>query len=426
MNKFTQFMQQANYFMFMVLVAALPLPRNIIQWCWIIWAVTWLLELRFLNPRTIQWGKRMVPAMFLFGWVIWECVSLIWGRHYGVGGRFPDYHISLLFFPLIALFGLNERYEWKQIAKVFIIGCVCSFFLYCWLLYWVANYDYVIMRQGEGSHLPFQLIYFDHLLSPIKHRMLYCSALGVAVIMLFVMRKDFVADWGKWKANLFFVGSLAILFTAILATGSRANLLTLVAIGAIAWISRIKRYRPVIISAIIIIGIGCCLAIWKYHPRMKNLTVEQLTHVQDHYADPDMQPRVVIWHIALQHPEDYMLKGVGAGNVEGYLGNLFEQEDIPILFGRHYAAHDQYLYICIELGLLAMLLFIFFWYYIPFCFPKGSQARKFALYFVIFFGINMLTDDNMSRLEPTIYTCIFLLMMDLMAKAETDKAPLNA
>jgi len=426
MNKFTQCMQQANYFMFMVLVASLPLPRNIIQWCWIVWVATWVLEMRFLKSDNIQWGKQMIPSLFLFGWVIWECISLLWAKNYGAGGRFPDFHVSLLFFPIIALYGLNNRYDWKKIAKVFIIACVCSFFIYSWLLYWVANYEFVILRGGEGEHLHFQLNYFDIFFSAIKHRMLYCSALGVAIILLFVLRKDFINDWGKWKAWLFMIVCLGVLSTAILATGSRANLLTLVALGAIAWMRQIKRYKPLIISSIIVASLGCCWLIWKIHPRMKSLTINQVTHVEEHFQDPHMQPRLIIWHMALDQPQEYLAHGVGVGNIESFMGEKYKQYDLPILCGRQYATHNQYLYVCMELGLAAMLLFIFFWYYIPFCFPKGSKAREFALYFVLFFGINMLTDDNLSRFEPTIYTCTFLLVMSLMAKAQTDKPALDA
>lgn len=426
MNKFTSLMQQINYVLFFVLVVSFPLPRNIILWCWILWAVTWLLEFRFLNPKNIQWGKRMIPALFLFGWTIWECISLIWGKNIGLGGSFPDQHISLLFYPLIFLYGVNDHYDWKKIAKIFIFACVSSFFLYCWLLYWISNYQYVFMYGGECPMVPFQFNYFDIYFSFIKHRMFYCSSLGVATILLFMLRKDLINDWGKWKTYLFMVFCIAVFFTAILATGSRANILTLVAIGAVALIRQVKRYRPVIISAILVAAIGCCLVIWKFHPRMKDLTVEQITHIEDHFDDPNMQPRVVIWYLALQHPEDYLAKGLGVGNVQEYMGLKYDVNNLTMYRKDGLQTHNQYLYLLIELGLAALLLFIFFWYYIPFCFPKGSQAREFALYFVLLFGINMLTDDNLSRLEPTIYTCTFLLLADIMAKATTDKAPLNA
>lgn len=414
MDKYTTFIKQANYFLFLVLVASFPLPHNMIQWCWGAWAVTWLLELRFLKPTNMQWGKRMIPALFLLGWVIWECISILWGRNIGEGSHFPDYHASLFFFPLIMLYGVNELYDWKKISKVFIISCVCSFFVYCWLLYWVTNYNYIIYN-GHGPKIPFHLSYFDSVLSPIKHRMLYCSALGVAIILLFVLREDLIKEWGKIKAYIFSFSCLGVLVTAILATGSRANLLTLVALGAIAWIAQIKRYRALIASLIIVGSIGCCLAIWKLHPRMKNLTIDQLTHIEEHYNDPHMQPRVIIWHLALQNPQDYIVKGLGVGNTKGYLGEKYAQLGLTHFQDERYGAHNQYLYVCIDLGLIAMLLFIAFWYTIPLCFAKGSQGRRFAFYFVLFFGINMLTDDNLSRIEGVIYTCTFLILTDVMA-----------
>lgn len=421
MDAYTKFIKQANYFLFFVLVASFPLPHNIVQWCWIAWAVTWLLELRFLHPANLQWGKRMIPALFLLGWVIWECVSMLWGQHIGEGSHFPDYHISLFFFPLIMLYGVNELYDWKKIANVFIISCVCSFFVYSWLLYWVTNYEYVVLHNGFWDKIPFRLNYFDLVLSPIKHRMLYCTALGIAVILLFMLRKDWIEQWGKVKAYCFFFGCLGVLLITILATGSRANLLTLVALGAIAWIAQIKRYRALIASLIVIGGIGCCLAIWKLHPRMKDLSVDQLTNIEQHYDDPNVQPRLIIWHMALQQPQDYLLKGLGVGNTKGYLGEKYTQAGLDLYAEHRYGAHNQYLYVCIDLGLIAMLLFIVFWYAMPFCFAKGSEGRRFAFYFVLFFGINMLTDDNLSRIEGVIYTCTFLILTDLMVTAPARK-----
>lgn len=420
MENFTKCMQKVNYGMFWVLMASLPFPRVAMQWCWIIWAVTWLLEFRFLNPKNLQWGKPMIPALFLFGWVVWECVSLIWAKNQVVGGRFPDPHVSLLFFPLIALYGLNDLYDWKKIAKVFVIACVSSFFLYSWLLYWVHNFVYVLW-DPHSAKLPLDLTLFDTVFSNIKHRMLYCSALGVAIILLFFLRKDLVKEWGKWPGYVFFLGSLAVLVTAILATGSRANLLTLLALGAVAIVLQIKRYRALVATTMVALVVAGSLAIWKFHPRMKNLTIDQITNIEEHYHDPHMQPRVIIWHLALEQPGDYVAKGLGAGNAKGYLAEKFARVDLPLYIEEEYGPHNQYLQVCMELGFVAMLLFILCWYGMPFCFPKGSPARKFALFFVLFFGINLFTDDNMSRIEGVIYTCSFLLMMSLMAKQAPDK-----
>lgn len=429
MNKYIQYMKGLNYFLFFVLVAALPYPRTIVEWCWGAWAVSWLLELRFLQKGTLQWSKRMAPVIFLFVWVVWECISLLWGQEMGVAHRFPDYHISLLFFPLIALFGVNELYDWKKIAKVFIISCIGSFFVYSWLLYWVGNYEYLFTLHGNGEHLPMDWMNWDYVFSTIKHRMLYCSALGMAIILLFMLRKDLIQDLGKLNAYIVLIGGIMVMLTAIILTGSRANIIALIVLGIVAWIGQIKRHRAVWGAVILLVGIGCLYATWHLHPRMKALTIDHLIHVEINEANSMIYPRLVIWKLAAEEPHDYVAAGLGVGNVKTYMTEKYSRENLEWFVYQRYGAHSQYLNVCMELGIVAMILFILCWCYIPACYPKNSQARLFMFYFVLLFGLNMLTDDNLSRIEGVIYTCVALLLADQMVtqgknKELSDSSPL--
>lgn len=414
MKTYKHYIQRINYYLFFVLAISLPFPRPMVQWCWIIWAISWLLELRFLDRQNLQWGKRMMPALFLFGWAIWECLTPMWAE----GARFPDPHLSLLFFPLIYLYGVNELYDWKKISRVYIASCALSICLYAWVLYWVQNHDYVLVTDGNGDKLPLTPDLFYAPLSTIKHCMLYCTSLGIAVILLLMQRKELVEDWGKVKGWAFFGGCLTLLLGTILLTGSRANLLTLILLGGVALFRKIRKHRMaymVVIAAITCMGI---LGMWKFHPRMKNFTTDQITHLKDHYHDPDMQPRLIIWDLALEHPKDYLATGLGAGNAKPYLAEKYREADVLWMIVEGFGPHNQYLQVCMELGVVAMVFFVLLWFGIPLSYRRGSTAQSFALYFTLFLGINMMTDDNLSRIEGVIYTCFCLLVAHMMLNGQ--------
>ncbi len=414
--------QQVNYFLFLCLAASLTLPRTIVMWCWMAWLVSWFMEGRFLCDANRQGGKHMFPALFLLGWTCWEMVSLLWAQPYG--GRFPDYHISLLIFPIVAYYGVNHLYDWRKISLVAIIGCVSSLFLYSFVLFWVRNYEYVFFHNIHSVLIDFQLHDFDLLLSSIKHRMLYCSALGIGLILAFMLRHDWVQAWGQVKAYLFFGFSLVCMMTAVLATGSRANILSLVAVGTIALVKqiRVRHHRYMVGTAIVMAGIGCCLLIWQFHPRMKDMTIDHVLHINDHRTDPNIQPRLLIWQCALESPKDYLVHGLGVGNVKPYMSEKFAKVNLTSFQDECYSCHCQYLDVCMELGLLAMIVFIIGWCYLPYVYPRNSRARQYGLYLNILFGLNMLTDDNLSRLETIIYLCFSLILMDLMAKSSDTPA----
>lgn len=127
MERYLQVVKRMNYVLFLALMASLPLPRKFGHIMLIVWAVSWLLELRFTKRENFTGWKTLIPGLGLAIWVLWECVSLLWG---GPQARFRDCHASLLILPLILAFGVNENYQWKHAAAVLIISAIASSFLY--------------------------------------------------------------------------------------------------------------------------------------------------------------------------------------------------------------------------------------------------------------------------------------------------------
>lgn len=406
--------KKVNYFLFLSMIASLPLPRIIMQWTWIIWLISWLMEMRFLHHENLRFGKQMIPSLFLAGIVILESISMIWAD----GCSFRDSQLSFLILPLIILYGVNELYDWKQISKVLIISCTASVYLYIFILYWANQPDSYWLR-GTTELVPFSLSLFDSHFSLIKHRMIYCSLLGIAIILLFLLRMEFIQQWGKGYGICFIVFCLSTMLIGIVATSSRANLFTLLAIGVVALILYIpKKYRIRAGIGIGMIAIACAVAIWQLHPRMKNLNIDMVVHPKDHINDVDMQPRLLIWNLALEHPKDYLSHGLGVGNSKNYLAEKYEALQLSRYLRDRFGAHCQYLTILMELGLAVLIAFIVLWYTIPLCYPKNSIGRKFIFFVTILVGLNMITDDILCGIETVIYVCMCLILAETMCANE--------
>lgn len=410
MERYLKFIKRLNYVLFLGLMATLPLPRKYGHIMLIVWAVSWLLELRFTKRSNFCGWKKLFPALGLAVWVLWECLSLLWG---GPESHFRDCHASLLVLPLIIAFGVNEQYHWKQAAKVLIISSLLSCFLYAFTLYWTTNVQHAWSCYCQEPYKPFQLIWFDIFLSNIKHRLFYCTILTVAIICSWMLRKDYIQRWGKVEGSIYLVLTLGILLTAIIATGSRASLFTLIILCAVYGISLLPHHHRVwSIPLITLLMVGGSVAAWQLHPRMKNVTIDQILNPVENIAEVDQQnPRGLIWHYALQTPQDYIGYGLGVCQAEQYLIDRFEQEGWNRGVFDRFHAHNQYLLICMELGIVAMLLFIAYWIYLPFCYPKKTRQRTFALCLAWLFGLNMLTDCLFSSIAGVVYICSLLVFL---------------
>lgn len=416
MDKYINTIKHINYALFLAVFAALPFPRQFAQVIWIAWMITWALELRFLHRDNLRWDKTIIPVIMLAAWVIWESISLLWGHHIGAGGHFKDAHVSLLILPLIALYGVNELYDWKQIAKVLICSCLASILVYTFTIYWVNNVNY-IQHNGGWPQFGFYFRLYDYMLSPIKHRLYYCTLLTLSMVLTEMLRPHMIQEYGRYRAYAYYAIAQCGLLYMIIGTYSRASLFTLMVVAGIAILRHTPvRHRWAVALVTTIVMVGGALAVWQLHPRMRSLTIADLTNLETHMEDNEKEPRLLIWKIATEHPEQYAAYGMGVGNATPYLIDRYQQLGLTHYAYKQYATHNQYLEIAMELGVVAVLCFMAIWVAVPLCQNKDSEARRFAVYLGTVFGVNMLTDCLLSRIEGVVYICAFLLLISCLSQ----------
>jgi O-antigen ligase len=172
-------------------------------------------------------------------------------------------------------------------------------------------------------------------------------ALSIPMIFYLLVRRK-----GPYLTPLLWA-QLALCFTALILSGSRGGLLS----GLVALVmlplsaSLLPRWQRIAAVAVCIAGLaaGAYLVPASTRLRIMGFTSE--------ISEGTMTHRTVIWAAGMEAFRDHALAGVGAGS---YGSVVLKALDIP------YAAHNTFLSVLVELGVVGALLFLGFlasiWY----------------------------------------------------------------
>ena len=417
MQKYQSAMGQVNYIFFLLIVALLPFPQLFLRYACVAWLITWLLEGRFLRIPTRQDLYKAIPFLMFGFWFLWKIISGIWAENREAYlWQLERYMLFGTMIP-IGIWGVNQHYNWKQICKVLAISCVAAAGVYFFTLFWIFNAD---IFNFELGHRPLQSISFDFFaekISYIKHRLFLCSTEMMGIMALLYLRKDIIGKYGKTKGYFLITCAIIIMIVLILATGSRASILSGVALFTVWMLYKlpIRRIRYKIGFVLLACGIG--LFALSQHPRMQAFDYEDLLSIRETAYDHNV--RLNIWGSALSSPQDYSLFGLGAGQSTPYLQQKYAEEGLNDYAQISFSAHNQYLTEWIEIGVPGLMFFILAWISIPYFNKK--RARKSAMIFLTLYGLNMLTDCMWGMFDGIILWAVWMLLIRLQADTQTDQ-----
>ena len=383
-----------------MLLASLPYPLPFIQFCWYVWIVTWLLEFRYIGriPLTRHRGMLYLSGGILL-WMLWNVLSLLWADHTQVALNTIVRYASLLTIPCICLFGCNEYYDWRKCFKVLLISGLISIPIYMFTHYWVINFHYALNKHATDKIVHIDWLNMNDLLLNIKHRMHFTNLLCMLFPCLVILHSKI----GKLPAII----AAAILLCAIYMTGSRMAMINIVVVSTITFCWFILRKQKAWVKwagigiAIVVILVGSVGGML-LHPRNAGRSVSELISVNEERTEaPAFEPRFAIWQTALEQRDDYILYGLGAGNATNYLVKCYQENGWKQYASRQFSPHNQYLGVCMDLGLVAAVLFVLFCVSIPFFF-RGIQ-RYWSLCLTGICACSMMTDMLLGGLEGIVF-----------------------
>ena len=131
---------------------------------------------------------------------------------------------------------------------------------------------------------------------------------------------------------------------------------------------------------------------------------------------------MAVWKTALEQPTDYLAYGLGAGNSTNYLVERYQQREWEIFYLRRFSPHNQFLGVCMDLGLVAAVLFVLFWFGIPWFFAGDKQYWAWCALGICLPA--MCTEMILGGIEGIVFICVLFLLGTLLPDStrQTDTA----
>ena len=418
MNKYNTFITYANYLAFLALLCAMPYGFQFIRFFGLVWVITWVLEFRFIKKENLNLSKpRLYVAIGFTVWVLWNALSMSWAADKSSAWAMVQRDLYLLVIPLVMLWGVNDRYDWKQCVKVLTIGCVISVGVYLFTLYWLFNVPRA-WEKHTAVNGSFDWWHMESFLLDMKHRLHYTTLFCLAIAGILSL---LIQGMTTRKETVYYSLAVPFLILAMYKTGSRTALVNLALIVVIAGLwywtrkkPRSKWQKTIAIVSIVVVLVGGALALFKFHPRNQGITLKELMQVRDDVSHPSFEPRIAIWQAAFESPEDYSLHGLGAGNSYAYIWEKFRQHGWSVYANRRFSTHNQFIATLMELGALAAVLFMLFWLIMPFLF-QGKERYWISCVCAICF-VNLSTDLFFGGVEGITFTIIAFVCLAALSR----------
>lgn len=417
LQKYQSAVRQLNYTLFLVTVALLPFPQIFLRYASVAWFATWVLEGRFYTKPSKEDWRKAIPFLMFGAWYLWKIISGLWVADIDAYCWQLERYLFFGLLVPVGIWGVNSLYDWKQICKVLAISCVAAVAMYTFTLFWVFNANIFNFDIVPHTLKPLTFDFFADKISSIKHRLFLCSTEMMGIMALLYVRKDVLSKFGKYKGWFLIIGGIVMMISFIVATGSRASILSGVALISIWLLYKLPirhiRYK----IALIIFACAVGLFALSQHPRMQEFDYTRLMSIRN--VEKGENVRLNIWGTALDSPEDYSLYGLGAGQSTPYLQKKFVEKGLVNYAKISFAAHNQYLTEWMEIGVIGMIFFILAWISIPYF--NTHQARKSAMILLTLYGLNMLTDCMWGTFDGIILWAVWMLLIRLQANTQADQ-----
>lgn len=408
-----------NYALFLLLLISIPFPSLFLNNLWPIWLVSWALEFRFLQPANKRIHSGLWPILICLGFFVLSAISILWSDYPQRGWKDIERTLSILVLPLIAIYGVNERYKMRTVQTVLFATCVVSVLFYMLIYYFCSIID--ILQYYPYCHWWSIMAYGP--MDNLKHHGFYGIELFIALSFSGSIYTYYKSIYSKTSALLTIGIADLILLFGCFTSGSRTTILLIPIFLFVAFLLNYHgKYKVWLISAVLgimVIGGGLLTQL----PRIQAVIQDTQKAITESQINEQSEPRVYIYKTVLTNWKDYGLFGMGIGSPQSYLQAKYQADPSApanaIQLGWH--PHNQYFNTWMSIGPLGMLALLGIVICLPF-FYHGIIKRQ-AVYLSLIYGWAMLTDLMLSFANPLYLLFIVLIILALEAR-ELDSSQL--
>lgn len=348
----------------------------------ILWFISWLLEKNYRKIRMYSRDSVKILFILFISYYLWQIISLVYSSDARMGLSNLFGRLSLLLFPLVLIYpGEMIRKRATLLTRVFAV----SSFLFIVFCFFHAFYKSISINNGTWTFNPHPSNFFweNNFYSSYFVITQHPSYIATYVLLAsFVCFEAFFDNSITLKKRISWAGMGSVLIMSQYFLSSRYGLLVCLILFPFYFIKKLKRIgivRMIILVVIVILTLVPVI--------LKNQRVDYFLGriLKDEAGYRKEDPRFQIWPTALNIAKEHPLFGVGIGDARNVMRDEFLKGGKYDLAKVRLNAHNQYLEVLVENGLIGLILFISISVYMGYiCFME-----KRLLYGLFIFLINV-------------------------------------
>ena len=422
-----------QFYIFLLVAFFMPLTHEYLPYLMFLWVFSGVMAIRKVefNYSKIQWLLILLPAIFY----LFHVIGMIHTSDLQSGLFDLEMKLSLLFAPIVMLFLTHKvKQNANLVVKAFILGNLVALAI---CLFRALDHSLIMNEAGkilfepsywsseQGSSF-FQLInqrysHFSYSFFSFIHHPSYFSMYVLFAICLIIYLYRKYDKRKTLNSTLVFVLMLFFLTLMIWLLASRAGFIAFAAVFLGVSIFFMFKTQKFLVS-LGIITTGFILIIVFMSPKLKKNfqeVIHQVENQQELTSDSDM--RLWLWKSGVEVYKKNYLWGVGTGDTKHEMKNEYHQYNLSIAEEKGYNLHNQYLESALKLGIVGLLLLIFWLISTLF---YAITTKDFLLFLlVLIVCIHFMFESMMNRIAGVSFFIFFYVL--LLAKNYTHGKEFN-
>jgi len=319
-------------------------------------------------------------------------------------------HILLIIFPVLIVssyriikLNFNKILLAYIMANTLLMSIYLFFAIFRTVLLFVSSLSYYTIDQLLQQSSSF---FFYEEFTQFAHPTYSAASVVLSLYLLYYLAKNKLLPYYFNKAFALFLG--VFLAFCVFLLSSKAGLICSVVVLLIilfSWIIEHRNIYTISISIALIILVSLTITTNR-RLRTSFTHVSNNTKALNRTSKESTDLRILLWESASEVIKNNFVYGVGTGDAEIELSKTFlKKNQVPTVLN----AHNQFIEILIELGIIGLTVFLAM-FFIPLFYSLRSKNYLFAI-FVLIVIINFLFETMLNRVAGDIFVGFFFSLL---------------
>lgn len=364
--------------------------------------------------RKLTFGVNPMNVLMLLLYLAY-LIGSIYTDHPDIAGKYLEYKMVLVLFPMLFSFRLKEQLSLKIPSIGLLIGVIALM-----VLGFIHSVGLYLETSSLTSFVSGQFSY-------IHHPTYFSTFAFVGMLVALEAKKQLWFREKQWE----YIALLLLMILGQLLTLSMAGILILLiyaGVSILKWIH--KRFGKIAFVTVFVLSpillffiVSTVPGISTQFETSKKFMMEYIkdpiafVEVDQTYVQGD-ETRLIMWTVtSLEFAKNPM--GVGTGNVDEVLDNrLLEFGQVEIA-GKDLNPHNQFLQTGLEVGIIGLLLLIGILAYAVYL---GWLSKNAIIVFIAFnLGFNCLFESMLQRQSGIVFFMFWLCVMTVVLLGKNSK-----